>query len=102
MFYQGDDKVSLSFKIIKKSSALQSYKKGDSLVTYFNLVAANKDGTYIVRVYLKHKYNFIKEGMSYRFTGKKLAGTLRHLTFQDATIRNYPQVYKAQKIIKTN
>lgn len=81
MLYQGDDKVSLSFKIIKKSTSLQSYKKGDSMVTYFNVVAANKEGTFIVRVYLKHKYNFIKEEMSYRFTGKKLPAMFRHDTF---------------------
>lgn len=59
-----------SFKVIRKSNELQSYhnKTQNKEMVYFNLVTLEGSEFYHLRVYQKHKFNTIKEGMSFKFS----------------------------------
>lgn len=59
-----------SFKVIRKSNELQSYhnKTQNKEMVYFNLVTLEGSEFYHPRVYQKHKFNTIKEGMSFKFS----------------------------------
>lgn len=59
----------LDFVILKKSKSMKSYKNRTTgkEITYFNIVGGRGDMIYHGRVYLRSKFDWIKEGMSVKF-----------------------------------
>jgi len=66
---QADVTVTKNFKVLRKSSSVLSYvnRTQNKEMHYFSVVAAEGQNIVGLRIYLRTKFNMVKEGMRFKF-----------------------------------
>ena len=54
--------------VMKKSPEIISYQNSGQNMTYFNIIAADKQEVLQIRCYQRYKFDMIKEGMTFKFS----------------------------------